>query len=189
MWAEYIGSGRFTTAFARKEDVYLYTFHGDLSKSILAHAHREHPNPHIPRVERLGISKFEGHIVNVYKAKFYRRVRRENMDAENKRIIHMLQEAHDEAKHEFPGDIVRTYRASEFNEIITRTKGLPDTLSEALKDLAHISLDWGDHYIFDNFHIRNLGLNGKGKLILLDPMFDMEKIQKDFEYRRRYGSN
>ena len=189
IWAGYLGSGRFTTAYVRGETVYLYTFHGDLSKSILAHAHREHPSPHIPKIQRLGIEKFEGHVVNVYSAKFYHKVVRTHLSPQNKELVTLLQELHDDAKHEFPGNIVRSYKASEFNRVITESERLPDEIREVLENLSQIALDWGDHYIFDNFHIRNLGLNGKGKIVLIDPMFDMEKIQRDHDYRRRSGKH
>lgn len=185
MWANYLGSGKFATAYVRKEDVYLYVFHNDCSKSILAQAYREHPSPHLPKIERLGRMTLDGHKVDIYKAKFYYHVMASRLTKENRDIVNILQEAHDEACTKFPNNIVRTNKSEDFNRVITQAKGLPDSIRTTLINLAEISLDWGDHYIFDNFHTRNLGLNGKGKLVFIDPMFDMDKVQKDFDQRRR----
>lgn len=186
--ATYLGSGRFTAAFERKEKVYLYTFHNDFSKSILAQTYKEFGkgNPHLPKIMRLGRMIIEDQEVNMYQGRYYRKVFRTQLSKENKRILTILQEAHDDTRHDFNGNIVHSMESEEFNRgVIGHAVGIPDSMKLALEHLTSVALDWGDHYIFDNFHVRNMGLNGREKLVLLDPMFDMEKIQNDFDYRKR----
>lgn len=189
--ADFIGTGRFTTAFrvSGSDDVILYTFYNDRSKSILAQAWREfgRTNPHIPRVTRVGQIEIEGLLANVYKARHYHKVIRKYLTPENKRIVEILQEAQDEAQHEHPYNIIRSRKAHEFNQLVVNAPGLPTSIKLALEHLAEIALDWGDHYIFDKFQLRNLGLDGRGRLVLIDPMFDMAKVQRDYDYRRKYG--
>lgn len=187
--ARYMGSGRFTTVYRVGSDVLLYTFYNDFSKSILAHAYREHgkDNPHLPQISRIGQLRYEGREVNVYQAKYYNKVIRKRLSPTNAKIVNILQDAHDDACHLYPNNIVRNYKGHDFNQVILDAKGLPTSMRRALEYLAQVSLDWGDHYIFDNFHIRNMGLDTRSRLVLIDPMFDMDKVQKDHDFRRRSG--
>lgn len=189
-WATFIGRGRFTTAFKAGRYVYLYTFHDDFSKSILAHTYRQYEeNPHLPKIERVGRMKYKGQTCNVYKAWGYKQIDEgTKLTRANQEVIKTLQELHEAACAEFKGDIVRTYQSSEFNQFITQGDGmfrLPYLIRAALEALAETALDWGDHYIFDSFKLRNLALNGKGQLILIDPLFDFDKIMKDHKVRSR----
>lgn len=188
--AEYLGSGRFTTAFRTgPRDMILYTFFSDKCKSILAQTYKEHgvENPHLPCVTRVGKLTIEGLPANIYRARYYKKIYKSNLTNTNKRIVRLLQEAHDDACHEFPHNIVRSKKAQEFNELIAQTEGLPSKLTEALHCLADVALDWGDNYIFDNFHTRNWGLNNRGDLVMIDPMFDMAIIQRDHDFRKRHN--
>lgn len=188
--AQFIGRGRFTTAFRAKRSVYLYTFHDDFSKSILAHTFRQYgTNPHLPEIERIGRMKWKGQQCNVYKARYYKPITTETgLTRANREIINTLQELHEAACTEFKGDIVKTYQSSEFNQFITQGDGsmrLPYAIRAALEALAEVALDWGDHYIFDSFKLRNLALDGKGQLIMIDPLFDFDKIMQDHRVRSR----
>ena len=189
MTANFIGSGRFTTAFRAGPHVILYTFYGDHSKSVLAQTWYEYGkgNPYLPRITRIGQIEIEGQTAKIYRAKYYNRVIRKYLSPENERIVTALQEAQDDACHEFPDDIVRSNSAYEFNRVVSGAKGLPESLSLALEHLTEVALDWEGHYIFDNFRIRNLGLDGRGRLVLIDPMFPMDLIQRDHDYRKRMG--
>jgi hypothetical protein len=196
IWAAYLGRGRFTTAFRAETEhgtlsraVYLYTFHEDFSKSILAHTYRQYAsNPHLPEIVRVGRMRYRGQMANVYKARYYKPIDEDTkLTQANRDTINVLQGLHEEACDKFRGSVVRTRRSSEFNQFITQGMGqfrLPYLVRAALEALAEEALDWGDHYLFDSFKLRNLALDGKGRLILIDPMFDMAKIEADHEARR-----
>lgn len=198
MLAEYLGSGRFTTAFhvgqlgrSKAMPVILYTFHEDFSKSILAHTYREYGTKvkkHIPQITRLGRYVYRGHPCNVYNATYYESVVGTKLSKNNRRIIDTLQDLHDGACHKFKGNIIRTQQSDEFNHFIcegSAREGLPEPITVALEHLRFVAQDWGDHYIFDSFKERNLGLDRKGRLVFLDPMFDLLKIHRDHESRKR----
>lgn len=190
--AKYLGSGRFTTVYSYDKHVILYTFHGDASKSILAQAHREQKrNPHLPRITKLSTMKVGRHVVSVYEAKRYGHCVRNRLNEANKWLVQSLQTAQKEAQHEFPYNIVRAKKCHDFNEFVVRefrkeAAMFPEgkTMAQALETLMECADDWGEHYIFDSFHVRNLGTNGD-KLVLIDPMFHLETLQKDHNARQR----
>lgn len=188
--ASLLGVGRFTRAFRMSDtvaDVLLYTFFEDFSKSILSQSFREFgsTNPHLPRIRRLGRIYYRERAVNVYRAKYYKPIPARGLTKHNEAIIDTLQDAHEGASLKFAGNIIRSRRSDDFNSYITQATGLPDSIRLALEHLMFSAQDWGDHYLFDNFHTRNLGLDSRGRLVFLDPMFDMSKIQKDFDKRQR----
>ena len=187
----YLGRGRFTTAFrlVGTRSVVLYTFYEDFSKSILSQAYREYGkvNVHLPKIKRIGRQQFKQGVANVYLAHYYKPVTDlDNLSQKNKDMILRLQELQDTAQNAFSGDVVRSGKASLFNFIIIRGKGLGYSMKMALEHLAYTSEDWGDHYLFDSFKLPNWGLDGKNNLILVDPMFDMEKIQRDHDVRIKH---
>lgn len=188
--ATLLGVGRFTRAFRLNgtiKDVILYTFFEDFSKSILSQSFREFGSYtyHLPRIARLGRIYYRERAVNVYRAKYYKPLPARGLSKRNEEIIDTLQDAHEGASLKFAGNIIRSRRSDDFNAYIAQAKGLPDSVRLALEHLMFTAQDWGDHYLFDNFHTRNLGLDSRGRLVFLDPMFDMDKIQKDFDKRQR----
>ena len=188
-YANYIGSGRFTTAYRMGREVILYVFHQDFSKSILSQAWREYKNSHLPRITRIGRIVNEGEDVNVYKAAYYRPIFKKYLSDTNKRTLEILEEAHDRACQLHPHDIVDKQDIDGFNNTIIHTPGLPESIRLALEHLYHVSHDWGDNYIFDAFQYKrphcNIRLNHWGHLIFADPMFDAKKIRDDHRGRKR----
>lgn len=187
-YARYLGSGRFTTAFALgRDNVLLYTFFGDKSKSILAQAHKEFgkDNKHLPNIKRIGKIDYKGHEVMVYSARKYSRVQMGRLTKGNQQLVRALQEAHDEACIKYPYDIVRSRKCGLFNEVIINAEGLTVQMRLALEHLAGCAEDWDDHYIFDSFQVRNLGLDSRGNIVLIDAMFSMDMVQRDFNARQK----
>jgi hypothetical protein len=191
----YLGSGRFTVAFKQTNSsiVWLYTYWEDFSKSIMAHAHREYVESTflaIPHIIRQRSWDYKGKRCNVYKSEYidpYESSRARSKHLQ--KLVDNLMEVHEEVRNKYKGDITdeRNQQCDAFNRDIIlgcMDADIPEYLTDTLELLQWVAQDWGDHYIFDNFHERNLGVKNN-KLMLLDPMFDMNKIQKDFNARKK----
>ncbi len=186
---KYLGSGRFSTAFltnAIHRPVIIYTFHEDFSKSILSHTKAENStNRHLPDIKRIGRYVHRGTPCNVYESRYYECLEDKSVSPEMRDLVDLLQDLHDEACSQFPGNIIRSRESDDFNKFICEGQGIPLGLKKALNALRFIAQDWGDHYLFDSFKDKNLGRDMRGNLILLDPMFDMLKMQRHHETKSR----
>lgn len=180
--AQFLGRGKFSNVFLYSEGrgrptVYIYTKHGDLSKDILSHVDRKN-NKHIPLMQYLG-PMFDGKI-DVYRSQYYvTPVTRNNASASVISIIKALQTVHAEACTKFPGDIIAKNQCIDFNYHIAENVKAPKKIREALCCITESAQDWGNHYLFDDFRAKNLGLDPDGRLVFIDAMFDAEKLQRD----------
>ena len=190
---EFLGSGRFSVAFRyltgriSERNVIVFTFFEDFSKNILARAWLG-TSHHLPQIKLLTQWEYRGRPCMVFKSEYIRPYVPGLFSKHLDEQVMLLEEIHDAAQETFSGDITsRINRCDKFNQwIITRCRveGVDDDLISALEDLRIAALDWGNHYIFDNFHTKNLGVKNK-KLIFLDPMFDMDKVQRAHDARKR----
>jgi hypothetical protein len=173
----FLGRGRFSNVFDIGPSVIIYTHHGDLSKDILSHCDLGEPNPHIPPMEYLG-QVFNG-TIDVYKSKWYiTPVTKAIAGPLTWGYMKELHRIHDEAAGVFTGDLIKKDQCIDFNYYIAEHARVPDKLKEALICLTESAQDWGKYYLFDDFRPRNLGLDRKNNLVLLDAMFDAELMQK-----------
>lgn len=191
LFASLVGRGRFSNVFLSKSTgtVYIYSFFDDFSKSIMAHAYAEMRgrSKHLVQVERLGRITYRKYRVNVYKSLYYSQVTPNTILTQySENLLEELQEAHRRACDRYYGNIIKTRNADKFNRYLIDQIN-PDvwpSMHAALTSLADCANDWGDHYIFDNFRRANVAIDEKGTLKLIDPMFDLEKIQADFDARK-----
>jgi hypothetical protein len=176
---ERIGKGRFTTAYRANEcTVYLVVNKdaGDYSKHILSNC----DGPYIPELERVGHTK-AGH--TVWRTRYYQRLRADHKAAwaEYKRLKNVWLPLHWSAGHEY-GRGLRIMDG-------TIDKLDPDhPLTKALQQIRDECTNYGLSYTFE-FAPRNLGVDTAGHLILLDPIFDLETIQRGIVARRKRISN
>jgi hypothetical protein len=192
--AEYVGRGRFSNVFRlsptmasvnysvdavweARENVIIYTKHGDLSKDILCHVDKRKRNPHIPKMSYLGTMFRQ--TIDVYQSSYCLTPVRKIMTTENDwATIKALRMAHAEACAEFRGDIIAKNQCIDFNYFIANNADVPEKMTQALTLIADSAQDWGKYYLFDDFRAKNLGLDEEGRLVLLDAMFDAALIQK-----------
>lgn len=181
--AVYIGRGRFTCAFATTRYVFLYTFYNDHSKDILAFGPNN--NPHLPVVNFVGTLMLDRREIKVYKSRFYKtNPCRDEMGENNYRIMKALQRAHNAANDKVKGDLIQKGICHAYNDYVIKNADVPDKMIDALKQIERGCIWYGDHYLFDDFRRQNMGLDSKGNLILVDPVFDAERIYKDLLARQ-----
>jgi hypothetical protein len=65
----------------------------------------------------------------------------------------------------------------------------PDNLKEALREVADESRNWSNNFLFDSFARANLATDGRGTLILLDPIFNAEILFEDMKARKKKQQN
>ena len=180
--ARFLGCGKFTCAFSLTTDpskVFLYTFYGDHSKDILAYA-RKLRNPHLPVIDKVGDIDHKGLDVQVYLTKLYKMApTRADMGEVNYMIMKALQLAHRMADAAIKGDLITNLTVHAFNEHVVNNARVHDNVKLALEHIHHSCANWGDHYLFDDFRKANLGLDHKNNLVLVDPIFDAEKVYND----------
>lgn len=198
--ARFLGRGRFNTVFQVDGTgmLLIYSFYGDKSKSILAQAYKKYQSPYLPSIAKVGTINLKpgemsecrdhGQNVSVYKTLYYNKVLMKHVSDKTKKVINDLQEAHNSATMDFPFDITLSLdMVHKFNERLiyyVEEQGHKN-VARVLHLLKDAATDWGDHYGFDSFRPRNLGLRSNGHIVFIDPMFDMYKIKRDAEYRAK----
>jgi hypothetical protein len=184
----YIGSGRFTSAYFAGNDVFLYTFYDDHSKDILSQCWSHYKNPHLPKIELVGSLEWQpwkhSWDIQIYKTRFYyTSPRLRDMDERVVELFRSLRKAHAWASDTIEGHLVSENKCYIFNKAVAAYKGLPGSAVLALEHLTESSKYWGDHYLFDNFRSANVGLDGKGQLIFIDPLLDVKQVNEDVKRR------
>lgn len=188
---ERIGRGRYTTAWANGSKVYLQTSEKDYSKEILENLRRE---PHIPDCQRLG--DFSGPY-RLYSMPKYRKVTaRETPEAwrQLKTLIEVREEAWILAcKRNSHWRAATGYEINEaFSELLddieagvgkVEPDALPPELVASLRLLLDEAASYGEYAI--EFRRANVAADKSGRLILLDPLFDMAEVRQDSERRLR----
>jgi hypothetical protein len=176
---ERIGQGRYTTAWANGSKVYLQTSEKDYSKEILSTI----SGPHIPKCDYVG--NLDGPY-RLYSMPKYRKVTaRETPEAwAQLRELIRLREM---ARMEFlrAGAIPDGYDINErFREMVDEEGHvLPRSLVLDLHKVLDAAGNYGEYTI--EFRKANVAANKAGRLILLDPLFDMAEIRASQERARR----
>lgn len=202
----YLGSGRFTSAYLNgtTKRVVLYTYFDDPSKDVVIEARQRAGCPyakrHLPPIEYLRSTEDRGHTVKVYEAKSWPRPmmtwetdEREWMrwgvkGTRTEKDIHRLREAHKIARQIFPEDFTEKAQVNEFNKVVI---GQADhlrvsvTVIDTLECLYDAAAESNHFIMFDSFRPTNLGLTRSYQLVLVDPMFDYELLDKTHREHRR----
>lgn len=190
---EQIGKGRFCTAYrslAHTSVVYLVVKEeaGDYSKHILGDC----TGSYFPELERLGDCGDR----TVYRTRYYERLtaKHKHAWAEFKRLAAARETAWQEItrkqaknNHNTPMHVFGVDVANRTIEIICEQGrlgaiGTNGAMIDALEQLVNSMSNYGSSYTFE-FAARNLAVNDHGRLVLLDPVFDLETIAKDHAAR------
>jgi hypothetical protein len=177
-WAEYLGKGRYSTAFLLGRDVIIYTRRGDNGKEILTHCR---PSPHIPVCERIEVQdgpRGADWDIYVYKMPLYQPIR---PGSEAWACMKELARAREEAYTEFITEqhMVR-YNGAVVNYAVQTRAKVSDSVREALEELTNRAADWGSSYMFDAFRRPNLNQDDEGRIILRDVLYDAEPIYDEW---------
>lgn len=190
--AVFLGSGRFTNAFLHGRDVYLFTHYGDFSKEILWHCNEGKRNPHVPVIERIDVldgPRGTEWDVYVYRSVLYEMPLKATSGkawSEHRELARVR----DEAQWRESGKrFIDTDRCHNINYYVCENAKVSESTREALAEIADRARDYGDNYLFDDFRPRNLGLDKRGRLVFVDPVFDAEIINADAMERRRRRNN
>lgn len=189
---ERIGAGRFTTAYRQTADptvVYLVVNDedGDYSKDIIANC----DGPYFPALEKMGTYRD----ATVWKTRYYQRLRasyhiawsefRAAADC-RERVYTEVMRRSDTRKMPFYrlGHEVMAQTVDKLRDEYPNYHGLADALGQ----LTDESANYGSSYVFE-FAARNLAVDNTGHLILLDPIFDLESMEKMRQAALRRGQS
>lgn len=174
--ARYLGSGRFTKAFKTDKCVLLFTFHGDHCKNILT---RCPANPHLPKIVYWGEL---GTLAEVYRTTFYA-VNPLFNSSQNKIIGELIAARKLIAKSKGAQANADTFNWNFLRLIEHR---VPKSIQLALEHVVVAAKYWSNYYRLDSFKGSNLGSDGNGNIIFIDPVFDTQLLDED--NRRRIAA-
>lgn len=181
----FLGSGRFTSAFAVGKQVYLYVFYDDDSKEILCEARAAHgPDPYLPKIERLGLYPQAQHDIRVYKETKYIMPLIRPMGKPSKawEQAQILEKAWNKVAKLAAGvDLIKHRMCKKYNmQIILQAQnlGADPKLITTLAHLKQTGQRFGRGFIFE-LRKGNMAINDKGHLILVDPLLNAEALRAD----------
>lgn len=181
---ERIGKGRFTVAYLETStsrelaSVFLVVNEdaGDYSKHILSNC----DGPYIPHLDRIGYVQ-AGH--TVWQTHYYRRPRATDTLAwkQFRAIAKCREDAYTEVMRAADTRKRPYYTLGHDVMVLTIDKlraehNYPE-LADALQQITDACCNYGSSYVFE-FAARNLGVDNDGGLILLDPVFDLESMER-----------
>ena len=150
-------------------------------KEILAEVYRQQEgrkNPHLPRIESLGDTRSG----KLYLSEFYKMPLRKG-DTKNWKDYQALRACWEEALKNVRGR--HNYRAFMYSghEVLHETvkcskkHKVKKSIRDALGELRDWAANYGSSYTFE-ISPRNVGTDAKGNLVLVDVLFDMNKLAK-----------
>jgi len=183
-----LGAGSFATAYVTTEAtppvVYVVTPDDVYDKELLAMARDAEPqNPHLPRVEKVGETRDQF----IYAMPLYRTPLRKTDSPSGWKDYTLLKTCREDAyEHWDPRRLVgkRGYQINEETVACAEAAGVSPSTLEALHILVDTAANYSDDYVFE-FSPRNLATDEAGTLVLLDPLFDREKLQAKRQRERR----
>jgi hypothetical protein len=188
--AKFINHGRFTNTFlvGRNQIIYL-TYYGDLSKEILLYCNPKSGkrNPHIPKIINHGLlegPKDASWNIRVYESEFY------EMPVKKKHglawdCLKELEGVRGAADLISTEPLVNTGRCYKTNRFVADNAEVPVELSEALYKLVDSADNYGPNYLMEHVWPRNYGVDKKGRLVLVDPFYDVELWKDGYKKRER----
>jgi hypothetical protein len=183
-----LGAGAFATAYLTTEVtppvVYVFTPDDVYDKELLAMARDAEPqNPHLPRVEKVGETRDQ----TIYAMPLYRTPLRKADSASGWQDYAILKHCREGAYAHWDArgrTGKRGYRINEETVACAERAGVSPSTLEALRILVDTAANYSDDYVFE-FSPRNLGTDDAGALVLLDPLYDREKLQAKQQRERR----
>ena len=181
---ERLGAGMFHTCYVDRtaKQVYSITIEreqgSDYSKEILEFCEE---NPHLPPVERCGY--IDGSDRRVYRMPLYEPLKAANRESWD--LLKRLESARADAWRSIVAEQVtpRKMRIGDIGALVNRrvieimdAPGVPQSLKDALEELANTAANYGSGYVFE-FSRRNVMVDGAGVLILLDTLFNLEAVE------------
>ena len=183
-----LGAGAFATAYVATEVtppvVYVFTPEDVYDKELLAMARDAEPqNPHLPKVEKVGETRDQF----IYAMPLYRTPLRKADSASGWKDYILLKTCREGAYAHWDArgrTGKRGYRINEETVACAERAGVSPSTLEALRILVDTAANYSDDYVFE-FSPRNLATDDAGNFILLDPLFDREKLQAKRQRERR----
>ena len=181
---ERLGQGMFHTCYVDQTAKQVYSIiiereaGSDYSKEILEFCEE---NAHLPPVERCGY--IDDSDRRVYRMPLYEPLKAANRDAWD--LLKRLESARADAWRSIVDEQVtpRKMRISDIGALVNRrvieimnAPGVPQSLKDALEELADTAANYGSGYVFE-FSRRNVMVDGAGVLILLDTLFNLEAVE------------
>ena len=183
-----LGAGAFATAYVTTEAtppvVYVFTPEDVYDKELLAMARDAEPeNPHLPQVEKVGETRDQF----IYAMPLYRTPLRKADSPSGWKDYTILKKCHEGAYAHWDArgrTGKRGYRINEETVACAERTGVSPSTLEALRILVDTAANYSDEYVFE-FSPRNLATDDAGNFILLDPLYDREKLQAKRQRERR----
>jgi hypothetical protein len=182
-----IGKGSFSVAMVEDEvpaalapRVFLFSADDVYDKELLAMAHEVDPsNPHLPKVERFGYTQDKAiFVMPLYKAPF-----RKTDSPVGWRDYALLKKCRDKVY----GVRKSGYEVNEDVYACAEAAGVRPPVLEALRILVDTAANYGSDYVFE-FSPRNLATDDAGNLVLLDVLYDRERLaQMRREAAKKYA--
>lgn len=178
-----LGAGAFATAYVTTDMtppvVYVFTPEDVYDKELLAMARDAEPgNPHLPKVEKVGETRDQF----IYAMPLYRTPFRKTDSPSGWKDYAILKKCREDA---YWGPVgKRGYRINEETVACAERAGVSPSTLEALRILVDTAANYSDDYVFE-FSPRNLATDDAGTLVLLDPLYDREKLQAKQQRERR----
>jgi hypothetical protein len=184
-----LGAGAFATAYVTTEAsppvVYVFTPDDVYDKELLAMARDAEPqNPHLPKVEKVGETRDQF----IYAMPLYRAPLRKGDSPAGWKDYLVLKKCHEESWEDArrtartrsgvmtPDMTHRGYEINEATVACAERSGVGASTLDALRVLVDTASNYGSSFVFE-FTPRNLASNESGNMVLLDPLFDQEKLR------------
>jgi len=170
-----IGKGAFSVALVEENvasgvrpRVFLLSSDDVYDKELLAMAHDVAPaNPHLPEVERFGYTQDKA----VFVMPLYKAPLRKADSPEGWRDYAMLKKCRDKVY----GMRKSGYEINEDVYACAEAAGVRPSVLDALRVLIDTAANYGAEYVFE-FSPRNLATDEAGNLVLLDVLYDRERL-------------
>lgn len=176
--ATYIGQGMFSTVFRYgRSDVFIYSMFNDNSKEILSFSQCD--NPHIPVMRKLKFiegPELQHWDINVFQSKFYHVpvLSKIGPAYHHMMTLSACQSLAQRKASSFDRrelEYCRTVNKEFVNSVKTDPEKLPGLLREAVEHIGQTVANYRC-VRFGDIHRSNVGTDGRGRLVLLDIIFD-----------------
>lgn len=174
-----LGAGAFATAYVTTEErppvVYVLTPDDVYDKELLAMARDAEPqNPHLPKVEKVGETRDQF----IYAMPLYRTPLKKADSPSGWKDYTVLKKCREDAYGSWDTRRMAGKRGYQINEetyACAEKAGVSPSTLEAIRILIDTAANYSDEYVFE-FAPRNLATDADGALVLLDPLYDREKL-------------
>jgi len=166
--AKKIGKGRFATVYSSGLFVCAFVKDCQMKEAISLWGDQE--NPHVPKIKKLGEGKND---TMVYQMPVYHKLTASNKTAwsQYKELQNIWSQVCQQSTRRTQGMI----DSQHFCDLVDDSKVLTDDLKEAFRNIVDCGLNYGDTICVE-IAPRNLMVDDKGNLILLDILFDSKLL-------------